>query len=105
MNIKLIAVMSLVMTSSLGLSTLSLAEDGAIAQDNQRISQDKKDLHQTNQDIKQTNEKIAADKASGNTAQLDKDRVSKHELKRDRKQEKSRLKQDRKEKAHDVQNP
>lgn len=99
------AILAPLMLQVMLLATPSFAEDGVIKQDDQRISQDRHDLKQTNQDLKQTNEKIVADKASGNVAQLEKDRKAKQELRRTKRQEKQRLQQDKKEKTHDVKNP
>lgn len=100
MNSKVSAVFGAVIFS-LTIGAVAHAEDGVVAQDQQRINQDKKDIHQDNANIQTANKAIAADMASGNKEQLKKDRLGKREAKHNKAREKKRLKRDRRQKHLD----
>jgi hypothetical protein len=103
MSTKIMMVMGL-LTVGLATAASAFAEDGVIHQDQQRIEQDKQDIRQDKANIRLANEKIQQDKASGDLAQLDKDRVAKREAVRNKREAERRLREDRSAKRHDERN-
>jgi hypothetical protein len=87
------------------ISVPAFAQDGVVKQDDQKIQQDRHDLRQDNQNVKTAKAAVLQDRSSGNSIQLVKDQEALKEARRNRREAKQHLHQDKDQKTHDVVNP